>query len=234
MMWMGMENDITGGDLDCNDVIFGVTAKMDIYLPSVVEPDFFPTGEYTDKMPWTIAYEDVGREADFDFNDAVIKLVPDYENELCCVTVEAAGSPARMYLHYDGPDGDVNMGEIHELLSRNVGSKVNTTSYVPQTPFVEVDCVPWPKGYTMGQDAKRFWIEIQRGTCEDCTDAITLAMEPGQMPEALLVAGEWQWPMEGVHIFSAYNSFPNWAKDVSKTGYWGWYSSAKAGTVVTY
>lgn len=232
--WMGMENVYTGGDLDCNDVIFGLTSDVNVLKPTPVEPDINYIVEGGDLMPWTIAYEDVGREADFDFNDAVIKLVPDYENELCCVTVEAAGSPARMYLHYDGPDGDVNMGEIHELLSRNVGSKVNTTSYVPQTLFVEVDCVPWPKGYTMGQDAKRFWIEIQRGTCEDCTDAITLAMEPGQMPEALLVAGEWQWPMEGVHIFSAYNSFPNWAKDVSKTGYWGWYSSAKAGTVVTY
>lgn len=232
--WLGMEDVFAGGDFDCNDVIFGITTDIGIIKPTPIVPDINYIVEGGDLMPWTIAYEDVGREADFDFNDAVIKLVPDYENELCCVTVEAAGSPARMYLHYDGPDGDVNMGEIHELLSRNVGSKVNTTSYVPQTPFVEVDCVPWPKGYTMGQDAKRFWIEIQRGTCEDCTDAITLAMEPGQMPEALLVAGEWQWPMEGVHIFSAYNSFPNWAKDVSKTGYWGWYSSAKAGTVVTY
>lgn len=235
MMWMGMENRIDGGDLDCNDVIFGVTAKMDIYLPSVVEPDFYPAGEYVDQMPWTIAYEDLAREADFDFNDAVIKVVPDFENELCCVTVEAAGSPARMYLHYDAPDGtDMVLGEMHQMLGGWVGSRINTNASVAGTPFVEVDCVPWPKDFTMANDAKRFWIEIQRGTCEDCTDMITLAETPGQIPQALLVAGEWKWPMEGVHIFSAYNSFPNWAKDVTKTGYWGWYSAPKAGTTVSY
>lgn len=235
MMWMGMENDITGGDLDCNDVIFGVSAMMEIFMPSIVEPDFFPEGEYVDQMPWTIAYEDLAREADFDFNDAVIKVVPDFENELCCVTVEAAGSPARMYLHYDAPDGtDMVLGEMHEMLGGWVGSRINTNASVAGTPFVEVDCVPWPKDFTMANDAKRFWIEIQRGTCEDCTDMITLAETPGQIPQALLVAGEWKWPMEGVHIFSAYNSFPNWAKDVTKTGYWGWYSSPKAGTAVSY
>ena len=116
VMWMGVENDITGGDLDCNDVIFGVTVKMDIYKPGVVEPDLYPTAEYDDLMPWTIAYEDVARDADFDFNDAVIKIVPDPKNEQCCVTVMAAGCTSRMYLHYDGPDGDQNLGEIHELL----------------------------------------------------------------------------------------------------------------------
>lgn len=232
--WMGMEDMLTGGDLDCNDVIFGITTDIGVLQPTPVEPDINYVIEGHEPMPWTIAYEDVGREADFDFNDAVIKIVPDYEKETCCVTVEAAGSPYRMYLHYDGPDGDVNMGEIHEILGGRYGRKINTSTSVAEEPFVEIDCVPWPKEYSIGEDAKRFWIEVQRGTCVDCTDAITLAMEPGQLPEALLVAGEWKWPMEGVHIFSAYNSFPQWAKDVSKTGYWGWYSNSKAGTTVSY
>lgn len=233
-IWMGMENVYTGGDFDCNDVIFGITTEIGIVQPSPVEPDINYIVSGLEKMPWTIAYEDVGREADFDFNDAVIKVVPDYEQETCCVTVEAAGSPYRMYLHYDGPDGDVNMGEIHELLGGKPGHKINTATSVPEEPFVEIDCVPWPKTYTMSEDAKRFWIEVERGTCTDCTDAITLAQTPGQLPEAMLIAGEWKWPMEEVHIFSAYNSFPQWAKDVSKTGYWNWYSNAKAGTTVSY
>lgn len=232
--WMGMENDVTGGDLDCNDVIFGVTVEMDIYKPSIVEPDLAPKGEYDDRMPWTIAYEDVAREADFDFNDAVIRLMPDYEKEECCVTVMAAGSEARMYLHYDGPDGDQNLGELHELLGGASDKKINTTSTVASTPFVEVDCVKWPKEYTMNSDAARFYIEIQRGTCTDCTDVITLADTPGEMPEALLVAGEWQWPKEGTHIFTAYNVFPLWTKDATKVSYWSWYSSAKTGTCVSY
>lgn len=232
--WLGMEDVITGGDLDCNDVIFGITTEVGIIQPTPVEPDINYVIEGHEPMPWTIAYEDVGREADFDFNDAVIKVVPDYEQETCCVTVEAAGSPYRMYLHYDGPNGDVNLGEIHEILGGKPGHKINTSTSVPEEPFVEIDCVPWSKEYSIGEDAKRFWIEVERGTCTDCTDAITLAHTPGQLPEAMLIAGEWKWPMEEVHIFSAYNSFPQWAKDVSKTGYWGWYSNAKAGTTVSY
>ena len=234
VIWMGMEDKVEGGDLDCNDVIFGVVTKLNInYMPDIVTPTFFKMGNYS-PFPWTIAYEDVNRGSDFDFNDAVIKLVPDYEKEKCCVTVMAAGSTARMFLHYDGPDGDQNLGEIHELLGRNKLDIINTKSAVISVPFVEVDCVPWPKDYTMANDAKRFYIEIQRGTCTDCNDVITLAEEPGKMPEAILVAGEWKWPTEGTCIFDAYNSFPNWSKDVTRTRFWEWYKTPENETYVSY
>lgn len=251
--WMGMEDLIEGGDHDCNDVLFGVVSDLKIWLPTIVDPTLkekpdnpkpdendpepdTPQLEETDPFPWTIAYEDVNRNPDFDFNDAVIKLVPDYENELCCITVMAAGSTARMYLHYDGPDGDVNMGEVHDLLgSKNSDVYINTQRALAGTPFTLVDCVPWPKDYTMANDASRFYIEIQRGTCTDCTDIITLAQEPGQMPEALLVAGEWQWPMEGEHIFDAYSNFSGWAKDETRTRFWEWYKLTENNPlVVTY
>jgi len=247
--WMGMEDLIEGGDHDCNDVIFGVVSDLKVWMPEIVDPTLKekpedpkpddpkpddPSIEDTDPFPWTIAYEDVNRNADFDFNDAVIKLMPDYENELCCVTVMAAGSNARMYLHYNGPDGDVNMGEIHELMGGKSNSYINTQRALASTPFVQVDCVPWPKDYTMANDAKRFYIEILRGTCTDCTDVITLAQEPGQMPEAVLVAGEWQWPKEGVHIFDAYEEFARWAQDETRTRFWEWYKSPEIDTHVSY
>lgn len=243
--WMGMEDLIEGGDHDCNDVIFGVVSDLKIWLPDIVEPTLeekpdeptpdTPVTEDVDPFPWTIAYEDINRNADFDFNDAVIKLEPDYESELCCVTVMAAGSTSRMYLHYDGPDGDVNMGEIHELLGKKSSNGyINTQGAIASTPFAQIDCVPWPKGYTMSEDAKRFYIEIQRGSCNDCTDVITLANEPGMVPEALLVAGEWQWPLEGTNILSVYEEFPNWAQDVTRTRFWEWYKSPQMNTFVTY
>jgi hypothetical protein len=234
---MGMEDILAGGDHDCNDVIFGVAADMKIWMPIIVDPELEPEVgpgiEDFSLFPWTLAYEDVNRDPDFDFNDAVIKLVPDYENELCCVTVMAAGSTSRMYLHYDGPDGDQNLGEIHDLMDSNL-TYVNTKGSVASTPFTQINCVPWPKGYTMGSDAQRFYIEIQRGDCNDCSDVITLATEPGVMPEALLVAGEWQWPKEGVHISDCYDGFPRWGKDETLTRYWEWYKLPKDNTIVSY
>jgi hypothetical protein len=146
----------------------------------------------------------------------------------------AAGSNARMYLHFDGPDGDQNLGEIHKLLGSSTLDNINTENFLPETSFVEVDCVPWPKDYTMAKDGRRFYIEIQRGTCNDCTDVITLPEYPGEMPEALLVAGEWQWPIEGVNVTTTYSDFPNWAHDLTKTRYWEWYKSPKINTNVTY
>ena len=145
----------------------------------------------------------------------------------------AAGSTSRMYLHYDGPDGDQNLGEIHDLL-HSKQTYVNTKGSVASTPFTQIDCVPWPKDYTMGNDAKRFYIEVQRGNCNDCTDVITLAMEPGIMPEALLIAGEWQWPMEGLHIFDCYDDFPKWGQDETRIRFWEWYKSPKDDTIVSY
>lgn len=244
--WMGMEDVAKGGDHDCNDVIFGVVSELKIHMPKIVDAKLpeppEPEEDIEDLLdgvvpfPWTIAYEDVNRNADFDFNDAVIKLVPDFENEECCVWVMAAGSNTRMYLHFDGPDGDENLGEIHELLgSKNAQTYINTKEVVANTPFVEVDCVPWPKEYTMGQDAKRFYIEVERGDCGgDCTDLITLANDPGQLPEALLVSGEWHWPLEGTNIISSYEEFSKWAHDPTRTRYWGWYDSPVYGTNVSY
>jgi len=148
--------------------------------------------------------------------------------------VMAAGSTSRMYLHYDGPDGDQTLGEIHELLGSSKTTYINTQGAIASTPFAQIECVPWPKGYTMSQDAKRFYIEIQRGTCDDCTDVITLAQEPGKMPEALLVAGEWQWPLEGMHVFDTYDEFSKWAQDVTRTRFWEWYKSPEMNTHVSY
>lgn len=233
-LWLGMEDNYHGGDLDCNDVMFEVSADLEIHHPSVVEPDLKPFGEYDDIMPWTIAYEDVARNADFDFNDAIIKVKPNPEKEKCLVTAMAAGSAAKMYLHYDGPNGDQNLGEIHNLLGSNNTSIINTTSVIPQVPFVDVAEVAWPKGYSMEQDAHRFYIEVQRGTCTNCSDVITLAEEPGLTPEALLIAGEWKWPLEGININSAYTSFAGWSRDVTQLNYWNWYAQPKANTCVNY
>lgn len=233
-LWLGLENDYTGGDLDCNDVMLQVSADHEIHRPSVVEPDLRPFGEYDSIMPWTIAYEDLARQPDFDFNDAVIQLLPDPEAQTCCVRAMAVGSTAQMFLHYDGPDGDVNLGEMHALLGTDTHRRVNTTLSTPEVPFASVGCVKWPSGYTMEQDARRFYIEVKRGTCADCSDILMLPTEPGQVPEALLVAGEWKWPREGVAIQKAYPEFPAWGRNSTQLSHWGWYAAPTQGTCVSY
>ena len=231
---MGMEDATSIGDFDCNDVLFGLHADMESEMPLITVPDIDVLLPSVEKQVWTIAYEDVWRDNDFDFNDAVIRIQPDDENETCGITLMAVGSSEKMYLHYDGPDGDQNLGEIHELFRQKRTTKVNTTSAYATVTFVELDKVKWLRNYTVSDDAKRFYIEVQRGTCEDCGDLLTLPYEPGVMPQAILVAGNWHWPMEGVHITTAYNKFSPWAIDMSNLRYWNWHTAPQPNTTVAY
>ena len=231
---MGMEDATSTGDFDCNDVLFGLHAEMESEMPLITVPDIDVLLPSVEKQVWTIAYEDVWRDNDFDFNDAVIRIQPDDENETCGITLMAVGSSEKMYLHYDGPDGDQNLGEIHELFRQKRTTKVNTTSAYATVTFVELDKVKWLRNYTVSDDAKRFYIEVQRGTCEDCGDLLTLPYEPGVMPQAILVAGNWHWPMEGVHITTAYNKFSPWAIDMSNLRYWNWHTAPQPNTTVAY
>lgn len=233
--WIGMENDYTGGDLDCNDVMFAISTDVEVLRPDIIVPDIEPSAYYNDRMPWTLAFEDVYRNADFDFNDAVVKLIPDYKNQRCQVLAMAAGSKNRMVLHYDGPDGDEELGELHELLGASTGDCVNTLAGEPDVPFVTINSVPWPSSYTMQKDARRFYIEVKRGTCHDCSDLLSLPDAAGEaMPQAILVAGEWKWPREGVPVTLAYPSFAKWAKDATDMDAWTWYKVPTQGKVVTY
>lgn len=243
--FMGIENewDPSKCDHDCNDVMFAMTAGAVGVLPEVIDLDeekpVNPDDPVVDEeiiLPWTIAYEDVYRDADFDFNDGVIKLVPDFDNQQVCVTVLAAGIDEKVYLHYEAPDGtDMMLGELHEILGRTADRPVNTNSSVVEVPGVQVDCVPWPDYFTMANDAQRFRLEIVRGDCGgECSDWLQLAKEPGQLPQAILVAGEWKWPKESININNVYPNFSYWAKDATKLNYWEWYQSAKSGTYVSY
>lgn len=250
--FMGMEDKIYGGDFDCNDVMFGITTESaDIVLPdiiipeidsliNVVEPDKpiipdnpdVPASPLTySPLPWTIAYEDTHRNPDFDFNDAVIQLMPDYQNEKICVTVLAAGYDCKMYLHYDGPEGDQNLGEIHDILGEEHTSFINTNANVTKAG-VEIDCVDWPKEYSVENDARRFYIEIIRGTCKDCSDILSLPSTPGQLPQALLVPGKWKWPREGVAINNSYMNYSAWAKEDKNISNWPWHNLPTVGKCV--
>ncbi len=232
--WLGMEDYVIGGDNDCDDVVFCITADMGIYIPDVITPDLDILALYDSVMPWTLAFEDPYREADFDFNDVVIQLEPNYNDGTCCVTLMAAGSSERMYLYYDGPNGLVNMGEVHDLLGSNNLVPINTNQSVVFSQPVQLDCVPWPAGYTMDNDAKRFYVEVKRGTCADCSETLSLPSDPGLLPEAVLVAGKWNWPTEGTSITTVYPSFRAWCRDPSQVSCWKWYKQPATTNYVSY
>lgn len=230
--YMGLEDDGTTGDFDCNDVVFGVDKVLGHELPTIVIPDIDNIINPNRTLPWTLAYEDIGRDTDFDFNDAVIRVTPNFQTNQATVTLMAAGSDTQMFLHYDGPDGDVNLGEIHQLLGG--GSFINTTHSSIVVAPKDIATVAWPNGYTMANDAKRFYISVRRGTCTDCDDIISFNDDSGLLPEAILIPDSWHWSMEGNSIYDVYSNFGQWAKDITQTIAWDWHTKPVEGKSVAY
>lgn len=52
-------------------------------------------------------------------------------------------------------------------------------------------------------------------------------------PQALCVAGDWQWPKERVKVYTAYPLIGKWGVNFNKEEYSNWYSQPKADAVVT-
>lgn len=266
--FMGLDDNADGGDNDCNDVTFGLTAgnggslpgvllpgvqdldtdkyynndgtvtesPKEVYVQNVVEgrdpfdygtPSTPGEGEESADVPvydlpaWTIAYEDKGVKGDFDFNDFVIKVVPNTANK-AKVYACANGGTLDAELHYDGPEGDVKLGRMHQYLPArsNVGDKID---YAP----VLVGEVEWPEGYLMTKDAYRFYIVLEG-------KKIAVSQTSGSVPQAICVAGEWRWPKEHVNLSTAYSLVGEWAKNIFTSEGRDWYMHPAKGCVVSF
>ena len=257
--FMGLDDTPAGGDYDCNDVTFGLTAgnggsmpgvllpgvkdldtdkyynndgtitdePQDSYVKNVIEGrDPFDFGTSTDPeqpenpqpipptvvdLPeWTIAFEDLGTTGDFDFNDVVIRVVPNPAAK-AKVYLCATGGQLEAELHYQGPTGDVNLGKVHDFMT-----KMTNTRDAVTTPAVLLGEVEWPDGYTLPTHADRFYL-LANG------QKIAVNLEPGSVPKAVCVYGQWQWPREGVSLVSAYNMLTRWATNINDADAREWY-----------
>ena len=272
--FMGLDDTPAGGDYDCNDVTFGLTAgnggslpgvllpgvkdldnnkyynndgtiteqPKDSYVQNVIEgrdpfdfgnqqpaPDPGTGGTQPAPIPptvfdlpaWTIAYEDMGTVGDFDFNDVVIKVVPNTAGK-ATVYLCATGGTNDAELHYDGPSGDVNFGKVHAKMP----SMTNTRDGITK-PFVKLGEVDWPESYTMPTHANRFYI-ISSG------QKICVTLQPGAVPKAICVAGDWQWPKENVNLVKAYGTLTKWATNINNAEARDWYNHPDRSNIISF
>lgn len=268
--FMGLDDSPGGGDFDCNDVSFGLTAGNGGSLPGVLLPgvkdldkDVYynsdgttsevPTDNYVqnviegrdpydfgttttpgggeeeqevipsvnDLPAWTIAYEDLGTTDDFDFNDVVIKVVPNTANK-AKVYLCATGGSLEAEIHYEGPTGDIMFGTSHQLL----GSMTNTNGTLTK-PIQLIGEVEWPNGYTMPTDAWRFYILVKG-------QKISVNRAPGEAPKAICAQGDWHWPSERVNLTTAYPLVGKWGMNVDDAEARDWYMHPKEGTTVSF
>lgn len=218
---LGMEDLGITGDYDCNDMIFSIT-------PNTLLDDVVDLENHVDSfigakpLSWTIAYEDVYRDNDFDYNDAVIRIKPDYDKQTADIYAAAAGTDQDIILYYDSEDGIQELGNIRRLLGG--GTFINTLKGQSYVSPVKIATIAWPRYFTMTKDSPRLIASIRRGDCsQDCSDELAVNITGGQIPSAICVAGEWQWPVEGASIFNTYPYFGEWTRRQQNMQYWSWY-----------
>ena len=203
--YIGLEDWPTGsgGDNDCNDIIFYIAPK-ETTTPEVVDPEK-PIEK--DPMSWTVACEDMGSVGDYDFNDVVFSVSYVSGKTQVMVTPLAAGGtlPATISC------GTQDIGEIHALLGgSNTSTMINTGSWgkagTPKEIAVASD-------FSMSTTMGHFSLNIDGKT------NIT-APGRGEAPQMICVSGTWQWPTETTNITKAYSEFGEWGANYGTNKDW--------------
>lgn len=246
--FMGMDDDLGGGDFDCNDVTFALSnSKGGKYIPEFTDgtknsnwnkdvikehPEYInpPSLEETNLQSWTLAFENAGLDNDYDFNDVVLKVTPDTKNGKAEVKLLAAGAQRKTKIYFK----DTLLGEVHELFGVSTDTFVNTTSNTATKKAVTLTPIEWPQNTTMEEQRMNFSLKVYN---DDGTLDREFSMEDllndKKSPQALCVAGNWKWPKERIAVHVAYPLIGKWGVNFNKQEYYNWYSQPKADAVVT-
>lgn len=244
--FMGIDDDLGGGDFDCNDVTFALSnSKGEKYIPEFTEstkksewnkdvinkhPEYInpPSLEGTNLQSWTLAFENAGLDNDYDFNDVVLKVTPDTQNGKAEVKLLATGAQRKTEVYFNR----TLLGEVHELFGVSTDTFVNTTSNTATTNAVTLTPIDWPNNTTMEKQRMNFSLKVYNddGTSREFSMDDLLN---GKSPQALCVAGDWKWPKERINVFVAYPLIGKWGVNFNNPDFYNWYSQPKADAVVT-
>ena len=246
--FMGIDDDLNGGDFDCNDVTFALSnSKGEKYIPEFTEstkksewnkdviakhPEYInpPSLEETNLQSWTLAFENAGLDNDYDFNDVVLKVTPDTQNGKAEVKLLATGAQRKTEVYFNG----TLLGEVHELFGVSTDTFVNTTSNTATRKAITLNSIEWPKNTTMEAQRMNFSLKVYNddGTV-DREFSMKDLLNDMKSPQVLCVAGNWKWPKERIAVHVAYPLIGKWGVNFNKEEYSNWYSQPKADAVVT-
>ena len=245
--FIGLDDNTGGGDFDCNDVTFALSnVRGEKLIPKFTQeslnsslneetlkehPEYSnpPSLEEIKLQSWTLAFENAGKDNDFDFNDVVLKVTPNTTTHQAEVKLLATGAQRKTEVYYNG----TLLGEVHDLFGVDTKTMVNTISPTATKKAVTLNSIDWPEDATMEAQRKKFSLKVYN---EDGTIDREFSMEDllnYQSPQALCVAGDWQWPKERVNVYTAYPLIGKWGVNFNNSEYSNWYAYPKENTVVT-
>lgn len=246
--FVGLDDNTSGGDYDCNDVTFALSnVRGEKLIPKFTEaslnsslneetlkehPEYSnpPSLEEIKHQSWTLAFENAGMDNDFDFNDVVLKVTPNTTTHQAEVKLLATGAQRKTELYFDG----TLLGEVHTLFGVDTNTFVNTTSSTATRKAVTLESISWPEDATMETQRMKFSLKVynEDGTL-DREFSMADLLNDRKSPQALCVAGDWQWPKERVNVYTAYPLIGKWGVNFNNSEYSNWYAHPKENTVVT-
>ena len=173
-----------------------------------------------DVQAFTMCFEDRPAEADYDLNDVVLRCRRQSDtNNVIILTLEAAGGVDNVYLHgipgtfrsdYHG-SYDINNKEVHASLNKGDATgndrMINTRSKSKEVPPVsgwyEVSAE-----MSIPQFLSQIYIENQ----SQANPKIGVPLR-GEPPYAVIIPGDFDYPLEFESINKAYDSFGSWARN---------------------
>lgn len=189
---------------DCNfaDMIVEISQGTEII-------DETPTPE---AAAYTMCFEDRPATADYDMNDVVLQAIRVNETHIQLALVACGGFDKVMIKGLG--NSYLSSKEVHEFFGLTAGQAfVNTVKdglYL--NPVSEVFTVD--QGVRIEDFLRQVYIENQ-------TTGRTVSLpNAGEPPYAIIVPLNFQYPLEGQSITTAYTEFLKWAQDINQSGNW--------------
>lgn len=245
--FMGLDDNIYGGDYDCNDVTFALSnTKGEKFIPNFTEetkdselnqgtikdhPEYInpPSQGEATLQSWTLVFENAGMDNDYDFNDVVLKVTPNTTTHTAEVKLLATGAQRKTEVYFK----NILLGEVHDLFGVDTKTMVNTTVSTATRDAVTLKCIDWPENSTMEAQRMNFSLKVYNddGTV-DREFTMTDLLNDRKSPQALCVAGDWKWPRERVNVHTAYPLIGLWGVNFNNSEYSNWYAYPKEDVVV--
>ena len=200
-----------GADTQYSDVIveIGSRGETGVYM--------FDDVQEVANQPYTMCFEDRPNVADYDMNDVVLRCIRKSSTELE-LSLIATGAQDQVYI--EGIEGtfvsgtDLNNKEVHDLFGVSTSQFVNT-----QLSASVVNAVTATYEVSESITIPQFLSNIFIRNISMNGNEIRVP-KTGEPPFALIIPGDFDYPIEQVSIVNAYSAFETWATNANNYGAW--------------
>ena len=190
-----------GSDCNFSDMVIQIGGGLNI-IDETPEPE---------AEIYTMCFEDRPATADYDLNDVVLRCTR-VNNTTLKLALVATGANDEVVIH--GVTGwEYNDKEVHEVFGLNERQFVNTVKGGNTKDVISANVIV-AETVTIPDFLKGLFIENKT------TGKVVKFSQTGEPPLAIIVPGDFDYPLEKISIIDAYPNFKNWAQNMTVDQDW--------------